>query len=694
MNNIVLNASVVIPSTEERAYAQTNSRLNKLNKKVDDTAGQINDNIDNRINAMTATLNTQIAAMNSYVSSQVASMNTSLENTEAELESNLTNRIRTTDTRIDNIIANYTNTDENSELIDIRTASDGRIYGSAGTAVREQVYDIRNLLGKVDKEVFTTVLQQLELTYTLGYQHVDGTLTESQLYSHSDISVIPGDVFYITGWNFYNVLLFAILDENGNVLRQEQDHGSGAADEYTDFKVIIPENASILRINKRETPQQSNFVPTVIKEIKTGKTASALSALSQRVSAQENAAEDNMNEVRNIIYSSTRELVDMDNLHTGMMIKTWVTSANMDEPSSYLGGNSSRIYTDVYPVRHGDIIKSAFYRKGQMNFTYMLFDSYGSFSSTGTGTSVTVANDGYIIFDFPNNLLLPEGIVIVENNDDFPYPLPYKRLNFKKDPAPDTELPLDIIDKTGGFTALFHDIGIIGDSLACGCMEGTDKTTGEYKYTDNLQYSWPACIERATGCACHMFGRGGQYLHGNNWYDEWKQSVLSTPCTAYIICIGFNDSAWLRQSQDNLGTLADIKQNYESNPDTFYGQYGKMISLIKSVQPDAKLFLVNMEWNSTDSSDLNDAISEICGNTENCYLIDLCTYAHEPYWDVPNIYKTGLYHKNTLGYQKTAWDIMSYIDYIVRHNPDDFIDVQFIGTNLRLPTQAEINSQS
>ena len=669
MNYITINASVATPSTEEMAYAQTNNRLDVLDRKLD----------------------TSVQQLRTHTNAQINALSTSLENTETSLTNLIDNQTNAVAVRIDNIIAHNADTDGNTELIDIRSGYNGRVYSSAGTAVRNQLYNTNTLLNKADNEIFTTALQTLELEYSLGYQHVDGTFFESQLYSHTDISVTAGEVYYITGWNFYNVLLYAILDINGNVLAQEQESGSANADEYTDFQVVIPPNAAILRVNRKETPQQSNFIPTVKKEVKTSKITSGLNTVNSRLQAVETANSQNAAMLDNTLYSRTSALVDMSALHTGMMIKTWVSSANKDDPSSYLGGNSSRIYTDVYPVHSGDIIKSAFQYSDQKNFTYMLFDANGDFSSTATGTSVTVANDGYIIFDFPNSLLIPEGIVIVENADDFPYPVPYKKSNFQANTAFETELPLQNIDKTGGYTAIFHDIGIIGDSLACGCMEGVDTTNNEYKYTDNLNYSWAACIERATGCNCHQFCRGGQYLHDNNWYSEWKQALAQTPCTAYIICIGFNDYNWLNQSSSNLGTLADIKQNFETNPNTFYGQYGKMISYIKSVQPKAKIFLVNMEWNSTDNSSINTAISEICTNTDNCYLIDLKTYAHEPYWNVPNIFKTGLYHKNTLGYQKTAWDIISYIDYIVRHNMDEFIDVQFIGTDLRLPTQADIS---
>ena len=40
-------------------------------------------------------------------------------------------------------------------------------------------------------------------------------------------------------------------------------------------------------------------------------------------------------------------------------------------------------------------------------------------------------------------------------------------------------------------------------------------------------------------------------------------------------------------------------------------------------------------------------------------------------------------HLTPSGYIFTAQMVDSYIDYIVRHNPDDFKTVGFIGTNIQ-----------
>lgn len=55
----------------------------------------------------------------------------------------------TTNARIDNIIAHNNDTEGNSELIDIRTGSDGTLYESAGTAVRGQVQELSGHIAAV-----------------------------------------------------------------------------------------------------------------------------------------------------------------------------------------------------------------------------------------------------------------------------------------------------------------------------------------------------------------------------------------------------------------------------------------------------------------------------------------------------------------------------------------------------------------
>ena len=57
--------------------------------------------------------------------------------------------------RVDNIIANASSTGNNAELIDVRTALDGTVHGSAGTAVRVQAKTLQANIGDLGVKVFT-----------------------------------------------------------------------------------------------------------------------------------------------------------------------------------------------------------------------------------------------------------------------------------------------------------------------------------------------------------------------------------------------------------------------------------------------------------------------------------------------------------------------------------------------------------
>lgn len=102
-----------------------------------------------------------------------------------------------------------------------------------------------------------------------------------------------------------------------------------------------------------------------------------------------------------------------------------------------------------------------------------------------------------------------------------------------------------------------------------------------------------------------------------------------------------------------------------------------MILRLKKIQPDAKFFYLTMpqEENEKEDGALCDAhaqlmydFSEFFGNG---YVIDLRKYG--PVYD--SAFKQKFYgggHLNSMGYYLTALEVVSYIDYIIRHNPRDF----------------------
>ena len=75
----------------------------------------------------------------------------------------------------------------------------------------------------------------------------------------------------------------------------------------------------------------------------------------------------------------------------------------------------------------------------------------------------------------------------------------------------------------------------------------------------------------------------------------------------------------------------------------------------------------------------SEAIRSIEKMFNNIYILDFRKYA--PVYDDEfrkHFYLAG--HLNPAGYMLTAKMVMSYIDYIIRKNPEDFTQVGFMGT--------------
>lgn len=244
------------------------------------------------------------------------------------------------------------------------------------------------------------------------------------------------------------------------------------------------------------------------------------------------------------------------------------------------------------------------------------------------------------------------------------------------------ERPLDRIVSDGGMCAIFRTIACIGDSLSSGEFEWNDGTVGGH--CDMYEYSWGQFMARSCGNKVYNFSQGGmtakRYIESFAPENGYFSPVLAAQ--AYIIALGINDV--LNKGQP-IGKIADIDpENCENNADTFAGYYGKVISMYKKIQPDAKFFLVTMplgddpERNSL-KRQCRDLIEEVTGIFDNCYLIDLFSYAPVMNAEYGRKFSLG-YHRNPAGYLVRAKTIESYIDYIIRHNLSDFKQVGFIGT--------------
>lgn len=245
----------------------------------------------------------------------------------------------------------------------------------------------------------------------------------------------------------------------------------------------------------------------------------------------------------------------------------------------------------------------------------------------------------------------------------------------------ENEKPLDTLIDGCGFCSIFRSVACVGDSLSSGEFEHKWRE-GRHLHLDMFEYSWGQFMARAMGSKVYNFSRGGmtasEYLDSfaeeNGYWDKDKA------CQAYIIALGVND---VINRGDEVGTVDDIKEDYRENARTFAGQYGAIIQRYKEIQPNAKFFLTTMprgikygpEQKRKEVAELIYAIAE---KFDNCYVLDFYKYA--PSYDEFFAEKFMLFgHLNPCGYALTAKMMMSYIDYIIRHNIKDFDYVGFIG---------------
>lgn len=266
---------------------------------------------------------------------------------------------------------------------------------------------------------------------------------------------------------------------------------------------------------------------------------------------------------------------------------------------------------------------------------------------------------------------------------------------YKEKEKVQNETPLSNIIRDGGMMNIFRTIGCIGDSLSSGEFEYDIE--GEKGYWDCYDYSWGKQIEHITGISVTNYSHGG--LTAYHLYQEadtqssfyGNLNTLFNPKDlkqAYIVALGVNDMRGKNNLQELYGgQVGDARtdiclEDYHKNPQTFVGCYAKIIQRIQSMQPDTKFFLMTMPDDGIgDEEAFSKTIQEIADTLEHCYVLDMYKYAPKYDSAFRRNYFAG--HMNAMGYLLTAHYVMTYIDWIIRHNPVAFKYVQFIGSPYR-----------
>lgn len=246
------------------------------------------------------------------------------------------------------------------------------------------------------------------------------------------------------------------------------------------------------------------------------------------------------------------------------------------------------------------------------------------------------------------------------------------------------EKPLDRLVEGYSHTSIFRTIAFVGDSLSSGEFE-TRRADGSAGFYDFYEYSWGQFIARHNGSKAYNFSIGGMTAEGYDSYADWRSFWRrDLACQAYVIALGYNDMG----DSPDIGSAEDVDvKNYKNNKKSFMGNYAAIVSKYKEISPDAKFFFVTFANESEDgipsktAQKMADALYTLADMFDNCYVIDLLKYGPVYNEEFKRRYYNH-FHMTPAGYLLTARLVDSYIDYIIRHNPDDFKNAGFIGTGI------------
>ena len=230
---------------------------------------------------------------------------------------------------------------------------------------------------------------------------------------------------------------------------------------------------------------------------------------------------------------------------------------------------------------------------------------------------------------------------------------------------------------------IFRRVGCIGDSYTAGYIH----LQNESAVSDNPNYAWPHYMEGLTNNIWSNFGDGGSTakswvnkVSGYSRLDEVQAE--NNKCQAYVIGLMINDvnPSIGSTRYAPIGSFSDIG----TNNDSFYAYYYKLLKLVASVNPDAKIFCNTCPKTSSSFTEYNQAVRDIvkhCHDEEslNVYLCDLADankYYNTNYYSNPVFSSDALNgHYSPIGYEFMAECYIRVMSDVINENISEFQNV-------------------
>jgi hypothetical protein len=215
------------------------------------------------------------------------------------------------------------------------------------------------------------------------------------------------------------------------------------------------------------------------------------------------------------------------------------------------------------------------------------------------------------------------------------------------------------------YCQIFHKIAGIGDSLMSGEI-GTHGPGEAARWLDCYNYSWLSNLCKIIGAEAVHYSSGGRTVKSwlAGFLDDMKAEKVKP--SAYFIALGTNDRSYV-----SLGTEADC----DTDAETFYGMYSKIINEVKTFNPNATIFCCSLYFSPSDNTTIQycNAIKYMA-NRYGCYYIDFIN-AHPEYSQKGNVIREKFVangHFTTHGYVRVGHEMLQLVNEVIYNNSEDF----------------------
>ena len=169
---------------------------------------------------------------------------------------------------------------------------------------------------------------------------------------------------------------------------------------------------------------------------------------------------------------------------------------------------------------------------------------------------------------------------------------------------------------------------------------------------------------RRNGVNYSNYGLGGASTR-SYLIDKINDVINAEANSLYIFALGINDAG---MGTSYIGSVSDMTSDYTQNPDTFYGNYARIIEMTMNHAPNAKFVILKLQVDCMNFVAYNEAIENIATH----YNIPLIDPRNDKYYTDP-VYSNMIGgHPTLLGYSCASFGIERLLNKCFNNNIDYF----------------------